>query len=346
MQSKILRLSMVSLAVLALAGGAYYGWHRSQEDDKVDCLTVYGNVDIREAHLAFNGSEHIAEIRVQEGDRVNEGQLLARLHTALLEAQLAQARAELSAQRQEVAKLEAGSRPQEIDRARAQLKAAKARARAAEDTYRRLQQIFQQKLASPEDVEDARAKAEAAQGDREAAEQTLGLLVEGPRQEDLAAARAQLEAREAAVALARQRLDDASLHAPADGVIRDRILEPGDFATPQTPVLTLALLNPVWVRAYLAESALGRVVPGMKAEIHTDSYPGKNYHGWVGYISPTAEFTPKSVETPDLRTRLVYQIRVFACNPEDELRLGMPATVVIPLDQPQQAAGETDRCKE
>jgi HlyD family secretion protein len=344
-QSKVVRLFAVLLLLLAVAGGAYYGWHRDDEDNAADRLTVYGNVDIREAQLAFNGSEHLAEIRVQEGDRVKAGQLLARLHTELLDAELNQARAELSAQRQEVAKLEAGSRPQEIDRARAQLKASQARAKAAEGTYRRLQKVFQQKLASPEDVEDARAKAEAARGDRDAARQTLELLVEGPRQEDLAAARAQLQAREAALVLAQQRLADASLFAPADGVIRDRILEPGDFATPQTPVLTLALLDPVWVRAYLPESALGKVAPGMKAEIHTDSYPGKSYPGWVGYISPTAEFTPKSVETPDLRTRLVYQVRVFACNPQDELRLGMPATVVIPLDQPRQAGGETDRCK-
>ncbi|HHH35906.1 MAG TPA: HlyD family efflux transporter periplasmic adaptor subunit, partial [Gammaproteobacteria bacterium] len=130
---------------------------------------------------------------------------------------------------------------------------------------------------------------------------------------------------------------DAFLKAPAAGVIRNRILQPGDMASPQSPVLTLALTTPVWVRAYLPESDLGRVAPGMRAWILTDSYPEKRYKGWVGYISPTAEFTPKNVETPELRTRLVYQVRVFACNPEGELRLGMPATVVIPLDQPPPA---------
>ncbi len=95
----------------------------------------------------------------------------------------------------------------------------------------------------------------------------------------------------------------------------------------------------MWVRAYLPETRLGKVKPGMKASITSDSYPGKTYPGWVGYISPTAEFTPKNVETPELRTRLVYQIRVFACNPQEELRLGMPATVNIDLTSP---AGTTD----
>jgi HlyD family secretion protein len=104
-------------------------------------------------------------------------------------------------------------------------------------------------------------------------------------------------------------------------------------ASPQTPVYTLALLDPLWVRVYVSESDLGRVATGMKAEVRTDSYPDKVYAGWVGYISPTAEFTPKTVETPDLRTRLVYQARVFVCDPRGELRLGMPATVTVPLQQ-------------
>jgi len=138
----------------------------------------------------------------------------------------------------------------------------------------------------------------------------------------------------------RQRLADASLYAPADGIIRNRILEPGDMAFPQTPVMTLAFVDPVWVRAYLPEPMLGRVKLGARAWITTDSYPGKRYEGWVGYVSPTAEFTPKTVQTPELRTRLVYSVRVFACNPRDELRLGMPVSVQIELDAPDgQSAG-------
>ena len=129
--------------------------------------------------------------------------------------------------------------------------------------------------------------------------------------------------------------------------MRDRILEPGDMASPQTPVLTLALNDPLWVRTYVPESELGRIRLGMAAEVHTDSYPDKTYHGWVGFLSPTAEFTPKNVETSDLRTRLVYQARIFVCNPQNELRLGMPATVTLALDQPpDQAAESPQRCAE
>ncbi len=147
-------------------------------------------------------------------------------------------------------------------------------------------------------------------------------------------ARDRLKADEAALVLARRQLHDGKLVAPKDGVIEVRILEPGDMVTPQAPVFTVALDNPVWARIYVPEPDLGKIFPGMRAEIHTDSYPGQAFPGWIGYISPTAEFTPKNVETPQLRTRLVYEVRVYACNPDYRLRLGMPTTVRIRRNQP------------
>jgi HlyD family secretion protein len=270
---------LVILAVVALGAGGFWWWQAEQPEADPDRLVVYGNVDIREVRLTFNASEHVDEMYVDEGDLVEEGQLLATLHTARLEAQL--------------------------NRARAQLGVSKARVVAAQSSYRRLASLAERNLASAEERDEAEATFKAEE--------------------------AQIEADEAAVAFAQQALNDAKLYSPAGGVIRERILEPGDMVSPQTPVFTLALTDPVWVRAYLPEKALGRVRVGAAAQISTDSFPGKSYRGWVGYISPTAEFTPKNVETPELRTRLVYRMRVFACNPEGELRLGMPATVVLDL---------------
>ncbi len=325
---------IVPVLVLAAAAGGYYYWQQQRLVDEQGRLTLYGNVDIREAQLAFNSSEHVDTILVQEGDHVKKGQLLARLHTEVLEAKLAEARAQLEAQQQTVAKLEAGSRKEEISKARAELNAARARAKSARATYQRLLPLVKKKLVSPEDVENARSAADAARAEMDAVQQALTLLELGPRKEDIAMARAVLASRQAAVVLAEKLLDDTNLYAPADGVIRNRILEPGDMAFPQTPAITLAFVNPVWVRAYLPETALGKISLGMAAIIYTDSFPGKAYKGWVGYISPTAEFTPKTIQTPELRTRLVYSVRIFACNPEDELRLGMPATVRIAIDKP------------
>jgi HlyD family secretion protein len=122
-------------------------------------------------------------------------------------------------------------------------------------------------------------------------------------------------------------------------VIEDRILEPGDMASPATPVFTIALPSPLWVRAYVPEAELGRLRPGMTASVSTDSFPGTRYRGWIGYISPTAEFTPRTIESPELRTALVYRIRVYVCDPRGQLRLGMPATVRI--DKAAPATGAT-----
>lgn len=337
------RFLLVLLITIVAVPSAYFWWRQQQSDPSGE-LTLYGNVDIREAQLAFNGSEHIDAILVQEGDRVTKGQLLASLHTELLEAQVAEAEANLLAQQQVVAKLEAGSRAEEIRQGQAELNASSASAKAAADHYRRVARLLEKKLASPDDVESARSQADAATARQEAAQEALALLQAGPRKEDIAAARAQMTARAAGLTSARQRLQDASLYAPADGVIRNRILEPGAMASPQAAVLTLAFVDPVWVRAYLPEPALGQVTPGVRATIQTDSYPGKEYEGWVGYISPTAEFTPKAVQTTELRTRLVYSVRIYACNPQSELRLGMPATVTIARGQTPPSAATGKRC--
>ncbi len=331
---------LIPLVLIALVAAAVFAVLKLRPGDSGTDdgrLMLYGNIDIREVQLAFNGSERIREILVQEGDRVKKGQRLARLDTRLLEARLAEAEAAVEAQRQALAKLEAGSRPEEIRKVEAELQAAQAQAKAARDSYRRIKRLLEQKLVSPQDEEQARSQADAAEAQVRAIKETLALLRAGARKEDIAAARAQLASREAVREQARRRLADANLHAPADGIIRNRILEPGDMAFPQTPVLTLAFVDPVWVRAYLPEPMLGRVKLGARAWITTDSYPDKRYPGWVGYVSPTAEFTPKTVQTPELRTRLVYSVRVFACNPEDELRLGMPVSVEVELDAPADA---------
>lgn len=333
MPKLVLRGLVGMLVVAGIAAAVWYGFFQEGSSENGNLLRLYGNVDIRQVELAFNGSERIADIRVEEGQSVKKGDLLAVLETERLESAVARAEAQMAAQQDVVAKLEAGTRIEEIRRARAQVAVAKTRASDAQRTWQRLEPLAQKSLASRERADEARARAESAAAQLEASRQELELALAGPRKEDIAAARSRLRALEAELALAKRNLADADLVAPSHGVIRNRILQPGDMAFPQRPVLTLALTDPVWVRTYIPAPQLGKIFPGMEAHIRTDSYPEKRYRGWIGYISPTAEFTPKAVETPELRTRLVYQVRVYACNPQNELRLGMPATVEIPLDQ-------------
>jgi len=322
---------LAGIAVLAAAACVWWLSTGKSTLRPSDALTLYGNVDIREIDLAFQGDQRIAEILVEEGDQVKKGEVLARMETDRLAAAVALARARLAQQEQVVARLRAGSRPEEVERTRADLAAAAGVLRNAELDYTRAQDLVKRRVDPQRLLDDRKAALDTARGRHESQKQTLQLALLGPRDEDIAAAVANGAANKAALALAEKNLADAELRAPAAAIVRDRIQEPGEIASPQRPALTLALTDPIWVRCYVPEPELGRIRLGSAATIHTDSFPDASYEGWVGYISPTAEFTPKSVETPDLRTRLVYQARVFVHNPNGELRLGMPATVVISL---------------
>jgi HlyD family secretion protein len=342
---KLIKVLIVLVLVAGAAAGGYYHFYYEQERKPSDRLALYGNVDIRQVHLAFHANGRILRILVEEGDTVKKGQLVAELDPVRYEANLARAKAEVAAQEQILARMLAGTRRQEIAEARAKLAAAQATLRDQTNLHRRNQDLYQRKAISSQTMDTIQAQYENAQQAVNQAQQTLDLALEGPRQEDIAAARAQLEALKAAQALAQRELVDTKLYAPENGVIQQRILQPGDMASPSVPAFTVALNNPVWVRAYLPETELGKVAPGMSADVSTDSFPGKTYKGWIGYISPTAEFTPKTVETTDLRTKLVYRVRVYVCNPRNELRLGMPVTVNIPLKQKADAhRGQSDPC--
>lgn len=346
MKKKKRFLRLIPIVLLLIGGAAFLGWWQGREASvPQDQLVLYGNVDIRQVELAFNGSERIKKMFVSEGDSVEEGQLLATLVTARLDAQVAQAEAQVAAQQAVVARLEAGSRPEEIDQARAELELTQAQEREAQRSLRRQRELAKKQLASMQQVDDARAAAESAVARVKAAEAALVLALAGPREEDIVAAQATLRANQAQLALAREIRKDADLYAPSAGIIRNRILEPGDLASPQKPVYTLALTDPVWVRAFVDEPDLGKIRPGMAALVTTDSFSEKSYRGWVGYISPTAEFTPKSVQTTEVRTHLVYQTRIYVCNPQYELRLGMPATVTIDLQEPADRTAARKGCE-
>lgn len=325
----IKRIIPIGLVVLAALGVAWWLTHRHAASDQI---VLYGNIDLREVDLAFNDSQRVADVLVHEGDFVRKGQVLARLDTSRLQPQLAQAEAQAAAQRAAVDRLHHGSRPQEIAQARANLALAQADGRQARDSYQRLQTVFDSsagRAVSRQELDDAKAQADVSDAKLAVSRKALQLALIGPRKEDIAQAEATLDGEEAQVALLEQELADADLRAPLDAVVRSRIAEPGDMASPQKTALTLAITDPKWVRAYVSEADLGRVRTGMTAAVAVDSFSGKRFEGWVGFISPEAEFTPKTVQTQELRSSLVYEIRVFVKDPGDLLRLGMPATVYL-----------------
>ncbi len=305
-------------------------WWWNGRESASTVLALYGNVDLRQVQLSFNNSERIAAVMAQEGDRVKEGQVLARLDTSRLEPQLAQAEAQAAAQRHIVKRLRSGSRPEEIAQARANVQSAQAdlaNARQQYERWRSAAEISAGRAVRQQDVDNAKTAVQVAESKLAVVEKSLDLAIAGPRREEIDENEARLRALEAQARVLRQQLKDAELIAPVDAVVRTRVMEPGEMASPQRPVFSLAITDPKWVRAYIAAVDLGKISQGLRAAVSVDSFPGRRFEGWIGFISPVAEFTPKSVQTEELRSSLVYEVRVFVKDPADELRLGMPASV-------------------
>lgn len=330
MNTKTRIIISVLLVLAALGGVAWWHFHRPATDG---VLTLYGNIDFRQASVPFNGNERIAEVLVEEGAVVKRGQVLARMDTSRLLPQLAQTEAAMEAQKAVLERLLNGSRKEEIAQARANLESAKADAKNAKSQYNRRKTLGSIAAVSQEDIDLAKAAADVAIAKVDVTQNVLELAVIGPRVEDIAQSKAQLRGYEAQLALLRQQVADAELRAPFDAVVQSRLMEPGEMASPTKPVFSLATIGTKWVRAYISEPDLSRAHSGSRAQIRIDSMPDRPLEGWVGFISPIAEFTPKTVQTEDLRANLVYEIRIFVKDTQNVLRLGMPATVKILSDR-------------
>ena len=322
------RVLVIAAVVLVVALAAFFGYRAIRKNSEP--LTLYGNIDIREVELAFQVNGQVADVLVDEGDAVRAGQVIARLDTDSLRSELAEAEASTNAQRARLSLLRSGTRAEDIAQAEATVEERRAALRDADADVARLAPLRSTGATSGKALENATSARAAAAARLKNAEAALREARGGARREELQEARANVERAEAAAERIRIRLKDAELTAPSDGVILTRAVEKGALVSPNAPAFTEALARPVWARIYVDARNLGLVAPGTIVNLETDAAPGKAYRGRVGYVSPTAEFTPKTVETPELRTDLVYRARVIVLDPDSLLRQGMPITVRFP----------------
>ncbi|WP_116134571.1 secretion protein HlyD [Tropicimonas sp. IMCC34043] len=323
---------IVAIVVLALAAGAGVAWKNGLfAPEPQSELTLYGNVDIRTVDLGFRVGGRIASMPVDEGAHVTPGEVLAQLDPVPLQQALDAANAEVAAATAAHDKALAGNRPQEVDMARALVTQHEASVKRAELSYTRASRLVASKTISQSDLDTAEADFNEAKAALASARQALSLSEAGSRAEDIAAAAADLAAALAKQDQAKTALDDATLTAVQEGTVLTRAHEPGAIVAAGATVFTIAIDRPVRVRAYVSEPDLGKVVPGATVRLTTDS-SDKTYHGTIGFVSPTAEFTPKSVQTPSLRTDLVFRLRINVLDADDALRQGQPVTVM--LDRP------------
>jgi HlyD family secretion protein len=313
----------IAAVALATAGGTWAC--RSHGEAKRP--TLFGNVDIREVNLAFRTGGRIIDIKVDEGSPVHAGDLIASLDPEPLQDAVANAEAAVAATGAHAAMLHRGYRSEDVEQARARLEVARAALKEAEQQLVRQQAMVPSGAAPQRTLDNALSQRDQAAAQVRNAEQSLRELSTGYRKEEIAEADGQWSQAKASLETARLNLRDALLTAPSDGVILTRAVEKGSMVAAGTPGFSLTLTSPVWARAYVNETQLGRFNSGTKVTLTTDLHPDKPYHGEVGFVSPTSEFTPKSVETADLRTSLVYRLRIVVTDPDVQLRQGMPVTI-------------------
>lgn len=316
---------VILLAVVVLAAGfGGWWWYQSQQDKT---LTLYGNVDIRTVNMSFRVGGRLASLTVDEGDAITAGQTLGELDKAPYQNALLQAQAGVAVAQAQYDLMQAGYRDEEVAQAAAAVKQAQAAYDYAQNFFNRQQGLWKSRTVSANDLENARSARDQALATLKSSQDKLRQYRSGNREQDIAQAKASLEQAQAQLAQAQLDLHDTTLVAPANGTLLTRAVEPGSMLNAGSTVLTLSLTRPVWVRAYVNEASLGEAKPGREVMLYTDGRPDKPYRGKIGFVSPTAEFTPKTVETPDLRTDLVYRLRIIVNDADDALRQGMPVTV-------------------
>jgi HlyD family secretion protein len=334
---KIIAIAALVLLIIAALLTRGFGLMGHERDNR---LVLSGNVDIRQVDLGFRVMGRIAAIPFEEGAHVPAEAILARLDAAPYEAAAAAARSEVSVAGAQLSKARNGNRKQDIAEARARLTQSEAQlARAKADLDRRTGLL--KTGAVSQALYDATVEQyHSAQAQLAIAEQALSLEREGSRTEDIQVAVAQERQAIAQNNKADLDLGDTVLRAPNAGTILTRVREPGAIVQPGETVMTLTIDRPMRIRAYIDEPDLHRIAPGMRVLVTTDGNP-KTYHGTIGYISPTAEFTPKTVETVALRTDLVYRLRVIVDDPDEGLRQGAPVSVTI--EEPRPATADRQR---
>ena len=388
---KIIRLAVVGVAVLLVGYWAVTRWTGARQTS----LKISGNIELTQVDIAFKVPGKLLERAVDEGQSVKKGTLIARLdpeqtkrqrdreQAGLLsaEAQLQQSvtaaayqkesqaadlqlrRAELAQAQARLAELTAGSRRQEIEEARAAVDQATTEEQRAQNDWDRAQTLHKTDDISTSQYDQFQRNYRAAAAQARQVRERLNMVMEGPRQEQIAQARAQVERAQAAVRLSeaarlevkrrdeevqarraeRERasfqvqvlesqLNDTQAYAPVDGTVLTKAAEVGQILAAGTTVVTLGDLDHPWVRGYINEKDLGRIKLGAKAKVTTDSFPGKVYWGQISYIASEAEYTPKQIQTQEERVKLVYRIKIEIPNPQHELKSNMPvdAEIVLP----------------
>ena len=316
-------MKRVALTVALMSTTAVFvtGCNKSLDDSTI---RASGHIEATEVRLAAKVGGRLLEAPLEEGQTITAGVLVARLETVDAEHQLAQARANAEAADAQLRLLLAGSRAEDLRRAEDQMAQAQAELDAARRDLDRLSGLADRGSATEKSRDDAATRKEIAERSVAAARAQLDKLVAGPRRQEIEAARAQRAAADAMVDAVEQKISDGTVLTPFEGVVTTRVAEPGEILPPGATIAVLTDLARPWLTVWIDEPSLSQVKLGQQVDVHIDG-SDQVFDGTVSFISPVAEFTPKNVQTPDERAKLVFRVKVQLANPEGIFKPGMPA---------------------
>jgi HlyD family secretion protein len=316
------RLAAAVLLPLLLAG--------CRKTDDGGAIRLNGRIEAPMVDLAAKVAGRVLEVSVREGDRVKAGDLLVRLDLGETALSVERDRDALGSASARLRDLQSGSRDQEVAAAEADLADKQAALELARKELARQETLMAKKVGIPRDLDRARTELERMMAARTASAERLALAREGFRRFQTEGARADVRRAETVLKQSETVVREAEIRAPADGVVLHRMAEPGLLLGAGQPVLTLAFADRLYVRTFVPETKLGRVRPGLAAQVFVDAFPGRGFPARVTEISPTAEFTPKAVETREERVNLVFAAKVdLDAGWDAPLVPGQPAEVVV-----------------
>ncbi|MGQ9802165.1 MAG: HlyD family secretion protein [Candidatus Saccharicenans sp.] len=327
--SRITLLYIFSMIVLGAVLLLMSGCRKAAENN---LIRVTGTIESRTARISPRVSGRVLRVLVEEGQSVKPGQLLVELDHDYLDLQLRQAEATVAAARAQLELLRKGARSEDIIQAEQQLKQAEINLEQARNDAGRFRRLYEQGSITQKQKEEAENRLALAEAQHQQALEALKKIKSLARPEEIEAAEARLRQAEAAADLLKKNIEDSKVTCPAEGVVTEKAVEPGELVSPGTTLVTISCLDPVYLWVYVTAQELGRVRLGGRAEVTIDSFPGKMFEGKIIYLSPEAEFTPKNIQTREDRVKLVFAVKIELPNPEGQLKPGLPAEAIIKTD--------------
>ena len=292
-------------------------------------IRASGTVECTEVNVAAKIPGIIQTVTPQEGDRIDSGTVVAGIDHSDLDWQLAQAQAGLDAAQANFQLALNGARVEDVNQAEAAVRQAQVQVSAGRTDLERIRQLASEGTVTQKQLDDAETRVQTATAALEIAQASHARLVAGTRTEQIAARRAAVRQAEARISSIEQRIQDCTVRAPLSGTVTHRLSEPGEMAAMGTGLVTISALNRAWLKVYLNEVDIGRIQLGQQVNVFLDAAPEQARHGVVTFISPTAEFTPKNVQTPEDRVKLVFGVKVTLDNADGAFKPGLPADAVF-----------------